>query len=68
MPLRIVRRGQPSSVMRFGSPLIAIAITVVIGAIVFALLGYNPLKALHAFFITPLSSVNGVSELLLKAS
>ncbi len=68
MLFKIVRRAEPSSVMRFGSPLIAIAVTVVISAVVFAALGYNPLKALNAFFLTPISTVNGISELILKAS
>jgi len=34
----------------------------------FALLGHNPADTLFAFFITPLMTINGISEWLLKAS
>jgi simple sugar transport system permease protein len=67
-PWRLVPRTLPSPRMRFLAPVIAVALTVIFGCIVFASLGLSPLAAMRVFMIEPLSSVNGVSELLLKAS
>jgi simple sugar transport system permease protein len=67
-PWRLVPRTQPSARMRVLAPLMAVLLTIVAGCIVFASLGLSPLAALKVFLIEPLSSVNGVSELLLKAS
>ncbi len=54
--------------MRFSVPLIAAVLTLVIGFAIFGLVGRDPAEAMWAFFIEPLSTVNGWSELLLKAS
>jgi ABC-type uncharacterized transport system permease subunit len=54
--------------MRFASPLIAAALTLSTGFVLFAVLGKDPFAAFHAFFIAPIASVNGVAELLIKAS
>src|SRR5882724_6103561 len=68
LPLRLVPRTQPSAKMRILAPLMAIALTILVGCIVFAFLGQSPIAAFKVFLIEPLSTVNGVSELLLKAS
>ena len=68
MRLRLEARAAPSRAMRYLSPLVAAALTVVAGFIVFSALGRDPLAAFHAFFVQPVSSLNGVAELLLKAS
>jgi simple sugar transport system permease protein len=54
--------------MRWLSPLIAAGLTLVAGFFLFLGLGQDPLAAFHAFFIAPLSSANGLSEWVLKAS
>lgn len=54
--------------MRIAAPLIATALTLAAGTIMFAALGHDPVSTLYAFFVQPLSSANGLSELLLKAS
>jgi simple sugar transport system permease protein len=66
--IRLVPRAAPSRAALFLSPLFAIAATVVLGGLVFALLGKPPLTALAAFFVAPLDSRYGVGELLLKAA
>lgn len=54
--------------MRIGAPVIAIFFTGLFGTLLFLALGYQPVATFHAFFVTPLTSVNGLSEWLLKAS
>lgn len=61
-------RKEPNLKMQFYAPLLAIGVTLFSGFILFLLLGENPLIAFRAFFIDPISDINGLSELLLKAS
>lgn len=65
---RLIPRLQASERMRIVAPLIAVALTLLVGLAVFATLGQDPIRAFRAFFIDPISDANGVSELLLKAS
>jgi simple sugar transport system permease protein len=62
------RRPEPSRTAVFVSPLIAALATLLVGFALFTALGKDPLTAFHAFFLKPLDSAYGVSELLLKAS
>jgi simple sugar transport system permease protein len=54
--------------MSVASPLIALAITVVIGTILFVLLGKDPLRGLAVFFVEPVKSVYALTELAVKAT
>ena len=67
-PFQLEARTAPSRTMQLAVPLIAVLATLAIGFLIFGLVGKDPVQALHAFFIEPLSTVNGWSELLLKAS
>ena len=60
-------RAQPSQIMRWTAPLIAIAATLVVGSLLFWALGKPALASFQVFFIEPLTSSNGWSELLIKA-
>ncbi|MEZ5450278.1 MAG: hypothetical protein R3E89_15355 [Thiolinea sp.] len=53
--LRLEPRPQPSKAMVYLSPLLAIALMMVFGLIVFTFLGQNPVKAFHAFFVEPIN-------------
>ena len=66
--IRLVRRPAPSRAMLWTSPIIAVAATFALGAALFSALGQPAGAALHALFIAPVTDLNGVSELLLKAS
>jgi simple sugar transport system permease protein len=66
--LRLELRPQPSRLMALLSPLLALAITVVIGLVLFWLLGKDPLRALQVFFVEPVRTGYGLSELALKAT
>jgi simple sugar transport system permease protein len=65
---RIEARGQPSRRMLWLTPLLAIALTVISGFCLFALLGHDPLAALYHFFVSPVTSTYGVAELVVKAT
>jgi simple sugar transport system permease protein len=54
--------------MRLAAPLIAVAAMLVTGFGIFGLLGKEPLHALDLFFLSPLDSLYGWGELLLKAT
>jgi simple sugar transport system permease protein len=68
MRLALEARPAPSRQAALASPAIAALATVAIGFVLFTALGKDPFAALHAFFVKPLDSFYGVSELLLKAS
>jgi general nucleoside transport system permease protein len=61
-------RSAPSKVLTFASPLIALAITVIVGVILFVALGKDPVAGLKVFFVEPLKSGYALSELSLKAT
>ncbi|HET9645856.1 MAG TPA: ABC transporter permease [Burkholderiaceae bacterium] len=65
--LKLEARPQPSKAMSFASPLLALAITVLIGIGLFVLLGKDPIKGLQMFFIEPAKSAYAWSELSVKA-
>lgn len=60
-------RAQPSQLIRWTAPLIAIAATLLAGSLLFWALGKSPLASFKVFFIEPLSTGYGWSELLIKA-
>src|SRR6187431_1315326 len=65
--LKLEVRPQPSRLMAFASPLLALAITVVIGTCLFLLLGKDPLRGLYIFFIEPAKNLYALTELAMKA-
>ena len=68
MLLKLEPRGERSKVMIYATPFIAIALTLLFGSGLFALMGHAPQTALYTFFIKPVSDVYGMSELLVKAT
>ncbi|MEI7611272.1 MAG: ABC transporter permease [Betaproteobacteria bacterium] len=60
-------RARPSQLMRWTAPLIAIVATLLTGSLLFWSLGKSPLASFYVFFIQPLTSSYGWSELLIKA-
>ena len=66
--LKLEARPQPSKLMSVASPLIALATTVVIGVILFSVLGKDPLRGLQIFFVEPLKNAYALSELSVKAT
>jgi ABC-type uncharacterized transport system permease subunit len=66
--LRLEARAQPSVVWGYASPLLALAITVVVGVGLFVLLGKDPVRGLQIFFWEPIRSGYAWSELIVKAT
>ncbi len=64
----LVKRQTPSKSMVYMSPLLALGLSLLAGIILFVIMDVSPLAALHAFFIEPVSSSYGVSELAVKAT
>ncbi|MDY0885167.1 ABC transporter permease [Dongia soli] len=68
MWLGLEPRGQRSAFWTYGSPVLALLLTVVTAAIIFAALGQDPAEALWTFLIEPLTSASGLPELFVKAA
>lgn len=65
---RLEPRPQPSAFWSWASPLLALAITVVIGVVLFAALGKDPVRGLAVFFWEPVKSPYAIGELMVKAT
>ena len=66
--LKLEARPAASKWWIYGSPVLALAITVLIGVALFALLGKDPLRGLEVFFWEPLKSRYALGELMVKAT
>lgn len=66
--LRLEPRPAPSRWWTYGSPVLALALTVLLGVILFAALGKDPVRGLQVFFWEPIKSTYALSELALKAT
>ena len=66
--LKLEPRPQVSKVWTYASPVLALAITVLIGVALFMLLGKDPVRGLQAFFWEPIKSGYALGELVMKAT
>jgi len=66
--LKLEARPQPSRLWRYASPLLALLITVLIGVLLFAALGKDPVRGLQIFFWEPIKSPYALGELMVKAT
>jgi simple sugar transport system permease protein len=66
--LKLEARPQASRLWTYGSPLLALAITVLIGVALFAVLGKDPVRGLQVFFWEPVKSQYALGELAVKAT
>jgi simple sugar transport system permease protein len=67
MRLKLEPRTRPSRLMTYGSPVLALLLTLLFGAFLFAWVGKDPIATLQTYFVSPINSWYGVSEWLLKA-
>ena len=68
MRLVLERRAHVSVRLLLLSPLVAVALTVLAGAAMFAGMGLDPWKALHVYFVMPVSDSWGLQEVAVKAT
>lgn len=66
--LKLEARPQLSRFWSYGSPILALLITVLIGMALFAALGKDPVKGLLVFFWEPVKSGYALGELMVKAT
>ncbi|MEM8742066.1 MAG: ABC transporter permease [Pseudomonadota bacterium] len=65
---RLEARPEPSRAMQIATPVLAVGLTLVLGAALFAALGKDPLAALRIIFLDPLLDPYSRSELLVKGA
>ncbi|MBU1176370.1 MAG: ABC transporter permease [Alphaproteobacteria bacterium] len=68
MRLRLEKRPSPSQFMLFATPLMAVALTMVIGGFVFTLIGFDGFGAVREIFFTPLMNPLKWQDLAVKAT
>jgi simple sugar transport system permease protein len=66
--IRLESRGQVSRAWTTLSPVVAIVLTLISGVVIFSAMGKDPGLALYTFFVQPVTTVYGVTELLVKAT
>jgi ABC-type uncharacterized transport system permease subunit len=66
--LRLEARPEPSRAWSVGSPLLALLLTVIIGTVLFAALGKDPLRGIQVFLWEPVSSAYRIGELIVKVT
>ena len=68
MRLVLERRADTPLLLKLGSPLLAVALTLVSAIVIFAALGKDPWIAVQVYFILPLSDFWGIQEVAVKAT
>jgi general nucleoside transport system permease protein len=68
MRLVLEKRAERSGTIALVSPLIAIGLTIATMSILFTILGKNPIAALSAYFIAPLTDGYSLQEIAVKAT
>ena len=66
--IKLEARSQPSRIWTYASPVLALALTAVIGVLLFMALGKDPVKGLAVFFWEPIRSPYALGELMVKAT
>lgn len=66
--LKLEKRAAPSALMSWTSPLLAVLLTALCGAILFIALGKDPVSGLSVFFIDPIRDLQGWSEVGVKVA
>ncbi|MFD1694278.1 ABC transporter permease [Roseibium aestuarii] len=68
MRIELVKRKEHSHLMTVLSPLLAVVLTLLTAALLFALAGKDPMIGLYKFFVEPLFDSWSLQELLVKAT
>ena len=66
--IRLEPRALPSAAWTWAAPFLALAITVLLGVMLFTAMGKDPVAALRVFFWEPIKSPYALGELVVKAT
>ena len=66
--IRLEPHGDVSRVWSLLSPVVAIVLTLISGVLIFTAMGKDPGLALYTYFVQPVTTVFGITELLVKAT
>ena len=62
-PLALYNRQRPSRFLSAASPFIAVLLTLLIGCLIFAGMGKDPMHSMYVFIVEPLLTLRGLGEL-----
>ncbi len=68
MQFRLEKRQEPSRLMLYTTPIAAVLLTMLVGAIIFSLIGYDGIGAVREIFFTPLTNAYKWQDLGVKAA
>jgi len=68
MQFRLEKRRDPSQFMVYATPVAAVVLTMIVGGILFSLIGYDGLGAVREIFLTPLTNSFKWQDLGVKAA
>lgn len=68
MQFRLEKRPEPSRLMLYGTPVVAVLLTMIAGAILFSLMGFDGIGAVREIFFTPLTNSFKWQDLGVKAA
>ncbi|MFD0917973.1 ABC transporter permease [Pseudahrensia aquimaris] len=68
MRIELQKRDNPSALFALLSPVFAMALTMIVGAIMFTFLGKNPATALYTYFVLPLTDAWLLEQIVIKAT
>ena len=68
MQFRLEKRREPSRVMLYATPVAAVVLTMIVGAIIFSAIGYDGVGAVREIFLTPLTNSFKWQDLGVKAA
>ena len=60
-------RNKVSQNWMIAAPILSIFLTIVMGTLIFSLLGYNPAETLYQIFVSPFSRIDRISDIFVKA-
>jgi ABC-type uncharacterized transport system permease subunit len=66
--IRLEPHGDVSRAWSLLSPVVAIVLTLISGVLIFSAMGKDPGLALYTYFVQPVTTVFGITELLVKAT
>ena len=68
MRLKLEKRAEPSRLMLYATPVGSVVLTMIVGAIIFTVIGYDGLGAVYQVFLAPVLTTYKWQDVAIKAS